>query len=75
MIHMMIRDVSREGLFINERDGIFTDLEELETAPLCGGTLGNYMMLPGMDKIKDTDGDGRINGDDAAAYFLVRRRN
>jgi len=52
-------------VFINERDGIFTNLEELETAPLCGGTLGNYMMLPGMDKIVDTDGDGRISGDDA----------
>lgn len=51
-------------MFINERDGIFTNLEELETAPLCGGTLGNYMMLPGMDRIKDTNGDGRISGDD-----------
>jgi TonB-linked SusC/RagA family outer membrane protein len=50
--------------FINERDGIFTNLEELETAPLCGGTLGNYMMLPGMDRIKDTNGDGRISSDD-----------
>ncbi len=50
--------------FINERDGIYTTLEEMETAPLAGGTLGNYMMLPGMDRIKDTDGDGRISGGD-----------
>jgi TonB-linked SusC/RagA family outer membrane protein len=52
-------------VFINERDGIWTNITELETAVLCGGTNGNYLMLPGMDKIKDTDGNGVVNGDDA----------
>jgi TonB-linked SusC/RagA family outer membrane protein len=52
-------------VFANERDGIYTNIVDLETAPLSGGTLGNYMMLPGMDRIVDTDGDGRISGDDA----------
>jgi TonB-linked SusC/RagA family outer membrane protein len=52
-------------VFENYSDGIYTDLEEYETAPLCGGTLGNYMMLPGMEKVVDLNGDGRLSGDDA----------
>jgi hypothetical protein len=48
-----------------DREGIWTNITELETAVLCGGTNGNYLMLPGMDKIRDTDGNGVINVDDA----------
>jgi TonB-linked SusC/RagA family outer membrane protein len=51
-------------VFGYERDGIWTDITQLETAVLCGGTYGNYMMLPGMDRIVDIDGNGVINGDD-----------
>ena len=51
--------------FMAERDGIYTAINQYETAPLCGGTNGNYLMLPGMDKIKDINGDGIINGTDA----------
>lgn len=47
-----------------ERDGIWTDITQLETAVLQGGSTGNYRMLPGMDKIVDTDGNGVINNDD-----------
>jgi hypothetical protein len=52
-------------VFQAERDGIYTAINQYETAPLCGGTNGNYLMLPGMDKIKDINGDGIINGTDA----------
>jgi TonB-linked SusC/RagA family outer membrane protein len=52
-------------VFMNEREGIWTNITELETAVLCGGTNGNYLMLPGMDKIIDRDGNGVVNGDDA----------
>jgi TonB-linked SusC/RagA family outer membrane protein len=45
-------------------DGQYTSLEELETAPLHGGTLGNSKMLPGEFRITDTNGDGVINNND-----------
>lgn len=47
-----------------KRDGIYTDITQYETAPLCGGNQGNYMMLPGMDRIVDVNGDGVIDGND-----------
>lgn len=52
-------------VFMQERDGIFTNITETETVPLNGGSNGNYFVLPGMDKIIDTDGNGVLNGDDA----------
>ena len=51
-------------VFGYERDGIWTDVTQLETAVLHGGNTGNYFMLPGMDRIVDTNGDGVINGND-----------
>jgi len=47
-----------------ERDGIWTNLNEYETAILLGSTYGNSRMLPGMDKIIDTNGDGIIDSND-----------
>jgi TonB-linked SusC/RagA family outer membrane protein len=52
-------------VFMQERDGIYTNINQTETAPLNGGSNGNYYVLPGMDIIKDTDGNGVLNGDDA----------
>lgn len=49
---------------IAEYDGHYTSLEELETAPLHGDDLGNYLMLPGSYKIRDLNGDGMIDGKD-----------
>jgi len=51
-------------VFMQERDGIYTSITQTETAPLNGGSSGNYYVLPGMDIIKDTDGNGVLNGDD-----------
>jgi TonB-linked SusC/RagA family outer membrane protein len=51
-------------VFGYQRDGIWTDVTQLETAILQGGTTGNYFMLPGMDQLIDVDGNGVINGDD-----------
>jgi TonB-linked SusC/RagA family outer membrane protein len=45
-------------------DGQYTSLEQFETAPLHGGTLGNSKMLPGEFRITDTNGDGVINNND-----------
>lgn len=47
-----------------EYDGHYASLEELETAPLHGGDLGNYLMLPGSFKVRDLNGDGRVDGND-----------
>ena len=56
------RYTGRQGIY--DSDGHFTSFEQLETAPLYGGTNGNRMMLPGSFIIRDNNGDGRINGDD-----------
>jgi TonB-linked SusC/RagA family outer membrane protein len=46
-------------------DGVYTSVTDVEeNAPLIGGTNGNFRMLPGMQKIVDVNGDGRISGDD-----------
>jgi TonB-linked SusC/RagA family outer membrane protein len=46
-------------------DGVYTDVTQVEeNAPLIGGTNGNSRMLPGMQRIVDVNGDGRISGDD-----------
>ena len=50
--------------FMQERDGIYTSITQTETAPLNGGSTGNYYVLPGMDIIKDTDGNGVLDGND-----------
>jgi TonB-linked SusC/RagA family outer membrane protein len=51
--------------WIYDRDGIWTSVTELEEGvPLMGTTLGNSLMLPGMDRIVDVNGDGIIDGND-----------
>ncbi len=45
-------------------DGQYTSLYDFETVPLLGGARGNSVMLPGAYRIKDNNGDGRINADD-----------
>jgi TonB-linked SusC/RagA family outer membrane protein len=52
-----------------ERDGIWTSVTQVETAPLMGGTLGNSLMLPGMDIIVDVNGDGVINSSDQMPFM------
>ena len=52
-------------VFMQERAGIYTSITQTELAPLNGGANGNYFVLPGMDILKDTDGNGVLNGDDA----------
>lgn len=51
-------------IFGYERDGVWTNITDYETAALQGGTNGNSLMLPGMDKITDIDGNGVINSND-----------
>ncbi len=51
-----------------EYDGQYTSLEEYETAPLMGGSMGNSVMLPGSYKIVDMNGDGIINSSDRSNY-------
>lgn len=52
-------------IFGPERTGeVWQNVTELETAPLQGGVNGNSLELPGMDKIRDIDGNGVINGND-----------
>jgi len=51
--------------WIYEYDGRYTSMADYETAPLQnGGARGNTRMLPGQYRIIDTNGDGRITGDD-----------
>lgn len=49
-------------------DGVYTDIEQYETAPLYNGYWGsdkaNSMNLPGSLRIIDVNGDGKINGND-----------
>ncbi len=47
-----------------EYDGRYTSLDQYETAPLLGGTLGNSRMLPGSWALIDRNGDGIINAND-----------
>ncbi len=52
------------GIFIQQYNGQFGSLAELETAPLYGGSNGNSMMLPGSFRIIDQNGDGVIDMND-----------
>jgi len=45
-------------------NGQYTSIEQFETSPLHGGTLGNSKMLPGEFRITDVNGDGIINAND-----------
>lgn len=50
--------------WIAEYDGYYASREELETAPLHGDDLGNYFMMPGSYRIRDLNGDGKVDGND-----------
>ena len=50
--------------FMQVRNGIYTSITQTATAPLNGGNSGNYNVLPGMDIIEDTNGDGVLGADD-----------
>ncbi len=56
------RYIGRSLLY--QANGQYASLEELETAPLHGGALGNSRMLPGEFRIVDLNGDGVINAND-----------
>lgn len=56
------RFVGREWIY--KQVGRYTNMEQYETAPLMGGSVGNSRMLPGSYKIEDVNGDGVINGND-----------
>ena len=49
---------------IYDYDGHFTSLDEIKTYPLIGGASGNSLLMPGSYRMVDTNGDGRISGDD-----------
>ncbi|HEU4607855.1 MAG TPA: TonB-dependent receptor, partial [Chitinophagaceae bacterium] len=50
-------------------DGVYTSIQQYETAPLLGGSLGNSKNLPGSLRIIDANGDGVINGNDQLPIF------
>ncbi len=58
-----------------EYEGQYGSLEEYETAPLMGGTLGNSMMLPGSYKIVDRNGDGIIDTNDRTPQYWAASSN
>lgn len=58
-----------------QTDGRYESLEEYETAPLLGGSLGNSRMTPGSFKLVDVNGDGIINGDDRLPNGWARGSN
>ncbi len=47
----------------------FTSEEDIATAPLQDGTIGNDKELPGDFKIKDINGDGHIDSSDSVPLF------
>ena len=58
-------DRFKGGGWMYDWSGRYESLADYETAPLQnGGARGNTRMLPGQYRIIDTNGDGRINGDD-----------
>lgn len=56
-------------MWMYEWSGQYTSLQQYETAPLLGGTMGNSRMLPGSYKIVDSNGDGIIDGNDQVPNF------
>jgi TonB-linked SusC/RagA family outer membrane protein len=60
-------------------DGVYTDLEQYQTAPLVNGywspEAGNSRNLPGSLKITDSNGDGTINSSDMVPNLWTGRNN
>ena len=56
------RVMGREWIYT--RGEQYTNIEDFQTAPLYGGTLGNSKCTPGSYEIIDVNGDGVINGND-----------
>jgi TonB-linked SusC/RagA family outer membrane protein len=56
------RVLGREWIYT--RGEQYTNIEDFQTAPLYGGTLGNSKCTPGSYEIIDVNGDGVINGND-----------
>ncbi len=50
-------------------DGVYTSLDQYQTAPLMGLSLGNSKNLPGSSRIVDANGDGTINADDMVPIY------
>lgn len=61
--------------FYQTDESRYTNLEQLETAPLMGGNLGNSKILPGSFIYEDVNGDGIINGDDRLPNGWARGTN
>lgn len=78
--HDMNADGRLQGaLWGFEYDGVYTNIEEYQTAPLYNGYWGNdkanSMNLPGTLKITDTNGDGKINDNDKLPILWDGRNN
>ncbi len=58
----LYRYTGRMALY--QYNGQYQSLDEYETAPLMGGSMGNSKILPGSYRLKDVNGDGRITSDD-----------
>jgi TonB-linked SusC/RagA family outer membrane protein len=56
------RILGREWIYT--RGDQYTDIEQFQTAPLYGGSLGNSKCTPGSYEIIDVNGDGVINSND-----------
>lgn len=58
-------------------DGVYTDIEQYQTAPLVNGywapEAGNSMNLPGSLRIVDSNGDGTINAEDMVPTLWAGR--
>lgn len=61
--------------FYQTDESRYTSIEQLETAPLMGGNLGNSKILPGSFVYEDVNGDGIINGDDRLPNGWARGGN
>lgn len=66
-------DVNADGRLLGalwgfDYDGVYTNIQQYETAPLYNGYWGqnkaNSMNLPGSLRITDSNGDGKINDND-----------
>ncbi len=62
-------------MWLYKYDGQYTSLEQYETAPLIGGSLGNSKMLPGSYRLLDLNGNGRIDSDDRLPEFWATGSN
>lgn len=62
-------------MWLYKYDGQYTSLQQYETAPLIGGSLGNSKMLPGSYRLLDLNGNGRLDSDDRLPEFWATGAN